>query len=272
MAVQTGIILFTGKLGNVVGYTLPGSDEHFLRSMPEHVERSYATKRSAMDFGKASKGGRLLRSALLGELEIPKDGKLVNRINKALLAILKADGNHLPGQRSILPRNLPALTGFNLNKDTNLDQLLTFRPVLTRDASGNIHLTVNPSAKKTKNTTHIEIKAIVTGVDFAKGKHTPATSESILIDVKAPPENVELILPYTGKEVAFVVLQVIPFQMVNGELSLLEDLKYLAADIIGVLMPEKELSVEVNYKPTRRSVSPTRKLPRSFKGQDPPLE
>lgn len=272
MAVQSGIILFTGKLGNVIGYTLPGSDKHFLRSMPEDVERSYATKRSAMDFGVASRGGRLLRRALSGELEIPKDGKLVNRINKALLGIVLEDENNLPGKKSILPRNLPALTGLSLNTTTGLDQLLTFRPVLTKDDAGNIRVAVKPSVKKTKNTTHIEIKAIVAGVDFAKGTHKPATSESILIDVKAAPDNVELIVPYTGKEVAFVVLQVIPFQMVNGAMSLLEDLKYLAADIIGVLRAEKDISVEVNYNSVKRSALPAHKQPGFFKGQPPPLE
>lgn len=270
MARQTGLITFTGKLGNLIGYEVDGIP--LLRSMPTHVERSYATKRSAMDFGTASKGGRLLRSALSGELEIPDDGKLVNRINKALQAIVKADAHHFPGQRSILTRHLPALTGFNLNKATKLDQLLTFQPKLTKDKDGNICVSVTPTCKKAKGTTHIEIKAIVTGVDFAKAKFTPAISESRLIDVQAAPEKIEFILPYTGKEAAFVVLQVIPFQMVNGELNLLQDVKYAAADIIGVMLPDKALSVEINYNPDTHSATPLRKQPRSSKKKPPPLE
>ncbi|SIN67588.1 hypothetical protein [Chitinophaga niabensis] len=270
MARQTGPVTFTGKLGNLIGYEVDGV--HLLRSMPAHVERSYATKRSALDFGTASKGGRLLRNALSGELEIPDDGKLVNRINKVLQAIVKADAHHFPGQRRILTRHLPALTGFNLNSTTKLDQLLTFQPVLTKDKDGNICVSVNPAFKKTKGTTHLEIKAIVTGIDFAKAKYTAAVSESKLIDVRALPEKVAFVLPYAEKETAFVVLQVIPFQMVNGELALLEDVKHLAADIIGVLLPDKTLSVEVHYKPATRSASPLRKQPRSSKKKPPPLE
>jgi hypothetical protein len=270
MAKQTGPVTFTGKLGNLIGYEVDGVP--LLRSMPTHVERSNATKRSAMDFGTASRGGRLLRHALLGEVEIPDDGKLVNRINKVLQDIVKADTSHFPGQRKILTRHLPALTGFNLNKAAKLDQLLTFQPKLTKDSEGNICVSVNPACKKAKGTTHIEIKAIVTAVNFAKAKYTHIASEGRLIDLQAPPEKVEFVLPSAGKETAFVVLQVIPFQMVNGELSLLEDVKYLVADIIGVLLPGKTLSVDVNYKPAKRSVSPLRKQPRSSKKKPPPLE
>jgi hypothetical protein len=133
-------------------------------------------------------------------------------------------------------------------------------------------VSVNPACKKAKGTTHIEIKAIVTAVNFAKAKYTHIASEGRLIDLQAPPEKVEFVLPSAGKETAFVVLQVIPFQMVNGELSLLEDVKYLVADIIGVLLPGKTLSVDVNYKPAKRSVSPLRKQPRSSKKKPPPLE
>lgn len=270
MARQTGPITFTGKLGNLIGYEVDGVP--LVRSMPTHVERSYATKRSAMDFGTASKGGRLLRRALSEELEIPDDGKLVNRINKILQTIVKADAHHFPGQRSILTRHLPALTGFNLNKATKLDQLLTFQPKLTKDKDGNICVSVTPSCKKARGTTHMEIKAFVTGVDFSKAKYTPAASESKLIDVQAAPEKVAFKLSYTGKEAAFVVLQVIPLQMVNGELTLLQDVKYAAADIIGVMLPDKTLSVEVPYKPDIRSTIPLRKQPRSSKKKPPPLE
>lgn len=269
MGKQTGLITFTGKLGKLIGYEVDGVP--LVRSMPDHVERSYATKRSAMDFGTASKAGRVLRRALLGELELPKDGKLVNRINQVLLEIVKADAHHFPGQRNIQARHLSALKGFNLNEATKLDQLLTFQPVLTKN-DNSIRVSVRPSFKKAPGTTHIEIKAVVTEVDLAKRKHASPVSESILIDLKAVPDHVDLVLPYSRKEISFVVLQVLPFQMVNRELTLLEDVQYLAADIIGVLLPEKDLSVEADHKPAKRIRLSVRKPNRPSKNQPPSQE
>ncbi|MGF6848238.1 hypothetical protein QFZ51_003473 [Chitinophaga sp. W3I9] len=49
MAKQTGILPFTGKLGNLIGYRRNGS--YFVRSMPEEVKQTTATRQSSRNFG-----------------------------------------------------------------------------------------------------------------------------------------------------------------------------------------------------------------------------
>lgn len=52
MAKQTGIVLFTGKLENLVGYRRNG--KYFIRAMPQKVQQTPATRQSAREFGIAA--------------------------------------------------------------------------------------------------------------------------------------------------------------------------------------------------------------------------
>ncbi len=61
MAKITSAVTFTGKVGGLIGYKRNG--KYFLRSVPEKVRQSKATKRAAKRFGAASRKGALIRSA-----------------------------------------------------------------------------------------------------------------------------------------------------------------------------------------------------------------
>ncbi len=83
MAIQTGAIKFTGKLGDIVGYRI--KRKHAIRSLPETVHQTPATKRAARDFGVISRQGKLIRKAIVPYLDMKYDGSLVNRLNRELL-------------------------------------------------------------------------------------------------------------------------------------------------------------------------------------------
>ena len=71
MATQNSIIPFTGKLGNLIGYERNG--KYFLRSMPEIVRQTAATRRAARRFGLASCKAALIRNAFYDDLDIRYD-------------------------------------------------------------------------------------------------------------------------------------------------------------------------------------------------------
>ncbi len=83
MAKQISLITFTGKLGNLIGYERGG--KYFLRSMPEIVRQTTATRRAAQRFGIASRKAALIRSAFYDELDIHCDSSHVNRLNRILI-------------------------------------------------------------------------------------------------------------------------------------------------------------------------------------------
>lgn len=237
MASQEGILLVTGSIGDSVGYRVDGKLR--IRKKAKKVQRSEATKLAAIDFGTASKAGKLIRRGVKQGLDIRTDNKLTNRLNVRTQQILYA-GSDQPGARSFKREEMAALTGFRFNKHTELSQLLNFRPKVVQDGKGNLRISLPALTAKdilhAKNTTHIEIKAIAVGVDFNGGEYQDAVSDKVLIDFRKPAEATELILPFTaGDAETIVVLQVRAFREENGNLYASGNRKYFAADIIDVI-------------------------------------
>lgn len=69
MARQNSLIIFTGKLGNLIGYQRNG--RYFLRSAPEKVKQTPATRRAARRFGMISKKAALIRKQFTAEWIFP---------------------------------------------------------------------------------------------------------------------------------------------------------------------------------------------------------
>jgi hypothetical protein len=121
MATQMSVIPFTGKLGNLIGYKRNG--KYFLRSMPECVRQTAATRRASRRFGIASRKGAFIRNAFYSHLDIHCDGGHINRLNRVLIA---AGDNHA------------AITGFRFNQHTGVDRFFAVAPRLLRNGILNI--------------------------------------------------------------------------------------------------------------------------------------
>lgn len=245
MATQTGAFPFTGTFKNVIGYRV--GDKSFFRSMPEKVRQSVATKRASRDFGKASTYSRLLRQALHKTMDLPQDRFLANRLNRSLAQVLRADKTNKPGNKTILPEHLPMLEGFAFNRERRIDGVLIgIEANIEEQEDISISIPAITSIKHTRNTTHIEIKAIAISANFTK--HT--TSEAIIINVRKSFEPLQLTIPRPGHEATLIILQVRAFQEEEGELKPLADKKYCAADIISVLPPIPLMKIKVKHPTT----------------------
>ncbi|SIO54010.1 hypothetical protein [Chitinophaga niabensis] len=236
MGKQTSIVKYTGKVGDLVGYYHKG--KLCFRSLPQQVNRSEATKLSALDFGTASRAGKLVRSALKQELSIHHDSDLTNRLNTSLLKVLYA-GNQQRGERSIQRKHLGMLTGLKLNNATELSKLLPFTPKVVQ-AGNSLRIAIPALTAEdilhAGNTTHIEIKAIAAGLNFKEGNYGEAVSDKVLIDFRQPAAATELILPFkAGEAETIVVLQVKAFREESGKLYASGNRKYFAADIIDII-------------------------------------
>lgn len=257
MGKQRSIVRYTGKVGNTVGYYHKG--KLCVRSLPEFVNRSEATKLSATDFGTASKAGKLVRYALKGELSIRHDSDLTNRLNTSLLKVLYA-GDQQRGARRILRKNLDMLAGFKLNENTELEKLLPFKPQVRQDKNS-IRIAIPAMGAggilHAKNTTHIEIKAIAVGLNFNQGDYQQADSDKVMIDLRMPAEATELVLPFkAGGDETIVVLQVKAFREEGGKLYASGNRKYFAADIIDIIpsLPEETILPAYNIEREQKPV------------------
>ncbi|SIN85031.1 hypothetical protein [Chitinophaga niabensis] len=257
MGKQTSIVRYTGRVGNTVGYYHKG--KLCMRSLPEHVNISEATKLSATDFGTASKAGKLVRYALKPELGIHHDSDLTNRLNTSLLKVLYA-GSQQRGARSIQRKHLNMLAGFKLNEDTELGKLLPLKPAVAQNVNSlriAIPAIEKGSIRHAKNTTHIELKAIAVGVNFSEGDYEQAVSAKVMIDIRQPAEATELVLPFkAGEAETIVVFQVKAFSEEGGRLYALGNRKYFAADIIDIIpsLPEEIILPTYNIEREQKPV------------------
>ncbi|MRG44994.1 hypothetical protein GFS24_07705 [Chitinophaga sp. SYP-B3965] len=220
MARQAGPNFYIGRLGDKIGYKI--GDIYYERKMPIKVNRSEATKKAALDFGMASKLGKLLRNALLPKLDIPADNTVTNRLNQTLAPIIK------------LANFSALLEAFNFNTHTPLEKLLRQKPTLQKKRGGTLLLQIPAQTiSKSRNTTHIEIKAMAVSVNFDKQKHATLKEEILLIDVKKPFTGATFPFPAPGKDVTLYMLQVRALELVNGKYYNMENRKYYAAEIIA---------------------------------------
>lgn len=214
MAKQTGLFQFTGKLANLIGYRRNG--QYFVRTMPQTVKQTVASKQASRNFGIASRKGKLIRRALTPHVDIPYDGSLVNRLNKVLMP---SSGAHLK-----------ALENFRFNKHSDITPFFCHQPVLLPNGMLSIPAQVFP---QTAGATHIDIKAVAVRVCFIQQQITASHTSSITIDLNTPFNGTELKAAIPGKGTLIVLLQVRVHR--NGDIT--QNRRSIAADIIQVNPP-----------------------------------
>ena len=106
MAKQTGIIKLKGTIGGISFYKT--SDGHLAREKGgvdgNRIANDPAfqrTRENGSEFGRAGKGGKLLRNAIRILLQNAKDKRVTSRLTKDLLAIIKTDTVNERGLRTL---------------------------------------------------------------------------------------------------------------------------------------------------------------------------
>jgi hypothetical protein len=223
MAKQISLIPFTGKLGHLIGYERNG--KYFLRSMPEIVHQTTATRRAAQRFGIASRKAALVRNAFYGELDIRCDSGYANRLNKVLIA---AAGNHT------------AITGFRFNEYAGIDRFFTVPPRLFKN--GVLHIPAQHIAQY-KDITALEVKVMAARIDFKTRRVSDTEAAVLIIDPSIPFSGADVPMDVPGSGTLVVSLQV---RSMHKE-ALSNSRQYQAADIIAVMEPQIPVC---NSKPT----------------------
>lgn len=229
MAKQTGLLTFTGKMGNIIGYRRNGN--YFMRAMPETVHQTIATRQAARNFGVASRNGKLIRRAVTPHLNI-KDSSLVNRLNKALV---QTGSSCLQG-----------LKGFRFNRHAATDQFFCEQPVITSKGSLLIPAQLLPA---TGTATHLEIRFIAARINTKEQRIVRSTSSSIIIDLSTPFNGATLEAAVPGTGTLILVLQTRTY---NGQ-EATGNRRFMAADIIGI-MPSRPPKKKANNIPRLRTL------------------
>jgi hypothetical protein len=215
---------------------------YHIRQAPKTVTQTPATKRAATDFGTASKSSRLIRNALHDHTRLCYDNRLHERLNSKMAEILRADV-----QRGITADNMQSLQHFQFNDAANIHQLLKSSPVIEKDDTGHINISLPGAFSNKSNTTHITIKAIALSVNFAKG--TTRKLESNIVVIKRGEKFAPVTMTINYRDLTLIILEIQSFYEINGQLYASQNMKAHALDVISVLAPvEKPLEKKRKYR------------------------
>src|SRR5690606_33266480 len=122
MARQAGIIKLKGTIGDISFYK---TSDGFLARTKGGVEGGriandpafQRTRENGAEFGRAGRGGKLIRNAIRVLLRNAKDKRVTSRLTTQLLAIVKTDTVNQRGERTIVDGSMELLNGFEFNQN-----------------------------------------------------------------------------------------------------------------------------------------------------------
>ena len=122
MATQEGIISYSGKLGDTVGYRR--GKELYARKLNTHCALTNETQKSGAEFGYGSKACVLAKHALAPLMLRPFKAGLHNRLAEAFRKVIRSGPMAKKGQRTVYDGNVALLAGFEFNTKQYLASLL----------------------------------------------------------------------------------------------------------------------------------------------------
>ena len=243
MAKQTGIIKLKGTIGDISFYK--SADGHLARSKGG-VENRIAndpafqrTRENGSEFGRAGKGGKVIRNAIRVLLQNAKDKRVVSRLTKILVAVTKTDAVNERGLRTIEDGDMNTLLGFEFKLGATL-----FTPYATAydRAVGNVDLDIAAFAPTVRiaapnGTTHFKIVMGAAELDFANEASVFENAETAILPYNgADIAPIDLTVTLTANSV-LPVLQVVGiefYQEVNGQMYPLKNGAFNALSVARV--------------------------------------
>jgi hypothetical protein len=209
MAQQDSFLKLKGRIGDLTFYKTKNG--HQVRekggvsaqriAMDPKYQR---TRENNADFATATLAAKNLRDTLRPLILMTYDPGMPNRLGSRMLRVVRADAEHVRGQRQVQAANLPMLQRFNFNVAAMLSNTLFTTVSATVDATaGTVQVTVpaiEPDTKlaKPREATHFQFVAGAAALDFSEeGQSTLAVAQSEQFPLTAPiAETVlELALP-----------------------------------------------------------------------------
>ena len=246
MAKQTGIIKLKGTIGDISFYK--SADGHLARAKGGIDGKRIAsdpafqrTRENGSEFGRAGKGGKVVRNAIRVLLENAKDKRVVSRLTTDLLKVVKTDSTNVRGERTIQDGNFILIENFDFNIKAKLGSTLFAGFDKSYDrATGEVELSIASFSPKVRiagpaGTTHFKILLGAADLDFVNETSTFEMDETAIL----PYDNqntaaIDLATAITAGSTTpvIVVLGVEFYQEVNGQMYPLKNGTYNALSVI----------------------------------------
>ena len=248
MARQKGIIKLEGKLGDLSFYksqdghlarTKGGVDGTRIANDPAFIR----TRENGAEFGRAGKGGKLLRKALRTLLQNGSDNRVTSRLTKEMVKIVKSDDTNARGERVITAGDILQLNGFDFNKNGVLSSVMfgVFTPSIDRPG-GTLEVSIPEfvpaiAIDAPGGTTHVKFVAGGSEIDFDGEVFVTDSDETAEIpwnNDTVPTITLTTNVTAASTKPLFLVLGIQFFQEVNGDFYPLKDGKFNPLTIVKI--------------------------------------
>lgn len=246
MGKQSGVLQIEGAVGNLSFYktkdgfrvrTKGGVSADRIATDPRFAR----TRENLSEFGRAGKGGKLLRTALATAIAQAHDEKMSNRLTMHMMRALKADLLSPRGSRNIADGNTNLLEGFEFNIASPLNTSLfaPFSAVIDR-VTGTLTVDLaafvpDTSIASPSGATHFVIHAAGAEVDFVNNlcNGDVATSGDLPINGAATaPLSLSIPVTPNSTKPLFLALGISFAQIVNGERYVMNSGTYNALALV----------------------------------------
>lgn len=251
MARQAGIIKLKGTIGDISFYK---TSDGFLARQKGGIDADriandpafQRTRENGAEFGRAGKGGKVIRNAIRVLLRRSKDKRVTSRLTTQLLAIVKTDTINKRGLRTIASGDLNLLNGFEFNKNGKIGTTLFTPYSCTIDrVTGEVSVALDVfepllRISAPNGTTHFNISMGGAELDLANETHVFETAQTSILPYDSTPTTaVNLVAPLTPSSTLpiIAVLGVEFFQEVNGEMYPLKNGAFNALAVVQVNNP-----------------------------------
>jgi len=177
---KQGAIRLNLTLENLIYYSRLGG--WYVRSKPENIKQTTATKQAGNNFGKANKTESNLRNTLLSIIPNSKDKTMQRRFAKAVYQWLNKD----PLNTNLPVDKLPFITGYEYNENSCLKESLRLPISVSRTPLGKLDLHI-PAFRPTQaitappNTQMIVCNVMAAACDMQNGAATAKYNTRIVI-------------------------------------------------------------------------------------------
>lgn len=247
--IRTGKI--QGTLGDITFYKSRDGLMAKLKSevSAERIAKDPAfarTRENGLEFGRAGKTGKLIRTAFRTVVSQVADSRMISRLLQAVKFAQNEDSVSIRGERNIITGNASLLENFNFNEKSPFTA--TFMAQFLADvdrATGAATVSVEPfvPAKNINvpaGATHFKLFSTAAAINFESGsvlKASAATPEFEVGLQLQPAIDLEMALPANSTDHLIIVLGIEFFQQFNGRFYPLNNGSANAVTIARVDMP-----------------------------------
>lgn|SRR5690554_490734 len=246
MARQSGIIKLKGTIGDISFYKTTdghlarekgGVDKNRIMNDPAFQR----TRENGAEFGRAGKGGKLIRNALRILMQNAKDKRVTSRLTKEMVVVVKSDVVNDRGLRTVQDGNFDHINGFDFNIRGKLGNTLFSPYTATFDRStGEFTAALSPFSPVIRiaapgGTTHFRMISGAAELDFVNDEFVFEMDNSGILPYTAPDTtamSLESTVTANSTLPVIGVLGVEFYQEVNGEMYSLKNGMYNALAIV----------------------------------------